>query len=42
MRLDDVSDSQSVDVILEASSESAGRLLAADLRKCIPGIILEK
>ena len=42
MRLDDVSDSQSVDVILEASGESAGCLLAADLGKCVPRTKLEK
>lgn len=42
MRLDDISDSQSVDVILEASGESAGCLLATDLGKRVPGIKLEK
>lgn len=42
MRLDDVSDSQSVDVILEASGEGAGCLLAADLGKCVPRTKLEK
>jgi hypothetical protein len=42
MRLDDISNSESVDVILEASGESAGCLLAADLGKCVPRNELEK
>ncbi len=41
MRLDDISDSESVDVILEASGEGAGCLLAADLGKCVPRTKLE-
>jgi hypothetical protein len=37
MRLNDISDSESVDVVLEASGEGASCLLTTNLRECVSG-----